>query len=435
MRPPSRIHLPSGRVVALQPRDATSGVTSPRARARAAPLFSELLDLLASGDVALVDPAERGGVVDVAKLPLRDFHVLRAVATRLGWLAEEPIEIVCRNCAEPIVLSPCASLELGPFAHGELDDDELDAPFDFSAAHPIEPIGPAREAKLRDVSVGEAAPLHRALRRRRLAITDHFVRAMGIESLGPERDPRRIAAALARCTEEAWTSMGDLFLQAHYSARLCAVALCPKCGARNDVDAPYEREFDPSNPAALGAASAASNGPSFPDFDAFDASARALFERCAGDPSFGPPLTQSVRLIVDGGVPACDDGGEPLLGAYVPPGGDPSAPVGAAEITLYYRTFRAVWDEEGPYDWEGEVRETVEHELEHHAGWRVGHDPMDDDERDEIARERVRRIGRTQTVHGGLAALGSDVADFIARTWPIWLIVAAATVAIIAYGR
>jgi hypothetical protein len=391
--------------------------------------------LVDSGDVALLDPADREAVVDIAKLPLRDFHALRAVATRLGWLAEEPIEIACRNCAQAIVVAPCASLELGPFVHGELDDAELDAPFDFSVAHAIEPIALAREAKLRDISAGEAAPLHRALRRRRLAISDRFVRSMGIESLGPERDPRRIAAALARCTEEAWISIGDLFLQAHYSARLCAVALCPKCGARNDVDAPYEREFDPGNPVVPGATSAASNEPSFPDFDAFDASARASFERFAGDSSSGPPLTQSVRLIVDGGVPACDDGGEPLLGAYVPPGGDPGAPVGAAEITLYYRTFRAVWEEGGAYDWEDEVRETIEHELEHHGGWLVGHDAMDDDEREEIVRERVRRVGRTETVQGSIAALGGDVADFVARTWPIWLIVAAATIAIIAYGR
>jgi hypothetical protein len=180
---------------------------------------------------------------------------------------------------------------------------------------------------------------------------------------------------------------------------------------------------------------AGSNDASFPDFDAFDARARTLFEGCAGGDASGPPLAQSVRLIVEGGVPACDDGGEPLLGAYVPPGGDPAAPVGAAEITVYYRTFQAVWDEDGPYDWDGELRETIEHELEHHGGWLVGHDPMDDDEREEIARERVRRIGRAETMRGGLAAFGADVSDFMARTWPIWLIVAAATVAIIAYGR
>jgi hypothetical protein len=195
------------------------------------------------------------------------------------------------------------------------------------------------------------------------------------------------------------------------------------------VDAPYEREFEPTNQPPVSGESDQSNGTTFPDFDRFDDRARALFEHHAGD------MAAVVRLVVDEGVPACDDGGEPLLGAYLPPGGDPGAPVGSAEITVYYRSFAAMWDEGGSYDWEAELDETIEHELEHHAGWRVGHDPMDDDERAEIVRERVRRVGRAAAVQGGLAGLGADVGDFLARTWPIWLIVAAATAAIIAFGR
>jgi hypothetical protein len=430
MRPPNRVHLPSGRVVALQVRDPARPAPPARVRAKGAPLFSEVLDLLAA-DVSLM---ERGASVEPVTLALRDFHALRAVATRLGWLVEEPVEIACRNCAEPFSVRPCSSLEVGPFANGELHDPELDGTLDLAAAHPIpevrlSPGVVAGDVTLRDVSVADAAPLHRALRRRRLAISDRFVRGMGIEALGPERDARRIADALARCSEEAWGALGDLFLQAHYPLRLCAVALCPKCGARNDVDAPYEREFEPMNLALAAAEGGQSNGATFPDFDRFDERSRAFFEHHAGE------LAADVRLVVDEGVPACDDGGEPLLGAYLPPGGDPTAPVGAAEITVYYRAFAAMWEEGGPYDWEAELGETIEHELEHHAGWRVGHDPMDDEERAEIVRERVRRIGRTQAVQGGLAGLGADLGDFLARTWPIWLIVAAATAAIIAYGR
>jgi hypothetical protein len=391
------------------------------------------LDLLGS-DVALV---EGGATVDPMTLPLRDFHTLRAIATRLGWLAEEPVEIGCRNCGAVVTVSPCASLELGPFLHGELHDDELDATLDLSVPHSIPRIrlpsgGHASEATLRDVTVGEASPLHRALRRRRLAIGDRFVRAMGLVSLGSERDPRRIAEALSRCSEDAWSAIGDLFLQAHYPPRLCGVTLCPECGARNDVDAPYLREFEATTGPRETTLSGESNDANFPDFDRFDEHSRGVFARLAGgDEARGVP----VRLVVDAEVPACDDGGEPLLGAYVPPGGEPSAPVGAAEVSVYYRTFRAMWTEDGPYDWKGELEETIEHELEHHAGWRVGHDPMDEAEHAEIARERVRLVGRTQAVRGELASLGADIGDFLARTWPIWLIVAMGALAIIAFGR
>jgi hypothetical protein len=435
MRPAHRVHLPSGRSVALEVGGDVER-REPRARAKNAPLFSELLDLV-SADVALL---ERGATVDLTTLPLRDFHVLRAVATRLGWLAEEPVEIDCRNCEEAFSVCPCASLELGPFLHGELHDDELDTTLDFSVPHAIPTVrlpagGSASEVTLGDVTVGEAAPLHRALRRRRLAIGDRFVRAMGLVSLGPERDPRRIADALSRCNDAAWGAIGDLFLQAHYLPRLCAVTLCPKCGARNDVDAPYLREFEPSAQPRESLESGESNDPTFPDFDRFAEHARALFARAAGDDGAQPQAAIAVRLVVDAEIPACDDGGEPLLGAYLPPGGDPSAPVGAAEVTVYYRTFRAMWTEEGPYDWKAELEETIEHELEHHAGWRVGHDPMDEAEHEEIARERARLVGRTQVVRGELAALSADFGGFLARTWPIWLIVAIGAFAIIAFGR
>jgi hypothetical protein len=421
VRPPKQVHLPSGLSIALEAKPALAA----RARAASAPLFSELAELVAAGDVTL---RARGADLDVASLELRDFHTLRAIATRLGWLAEDPVEIACRNCGQTIAHPPCSTLELGPYVDGELDDPELDVTLDLSRAHSIPPVrlrrgDVARDVRLRSITVAEAAPLHRALRRRRLVLSDRVVRAMGIEALGSERDPRRIADALARCPEQAWNALGDLFLQAHYPARLASIALCPKCGARNDVDAPYERELEPSPWTTQ------SNAEVFPDLDAFDAASRAAFERIAG------PLAAHVRLVVDGGVPACDDGGEPLLGAYLPPGGDVAAPVGTGEITVYYRTFRAMWDEDGPYDWASEVDETIEHELEHHDGWRVGHDPMDDDERAEIARERVRLVGRKAAVRADVSALGSDLRGFLARTWPIWLIVAVATVAVSVCSR
>jgi Zincin-like metallopeptidase len=419
MRPPKRVHLPTGRVVTL----AAKAGLAPRGPAPHAPLFSELVALVASGDLTLrAVTAGTDAAVDVLTLDLRDFHALRAIATRLGWLAEEPVELSCRNCGDPFEVAPCAALELGPFVDGELDDPELDRTLDCSVAHATPAVhlprgGIAREVRLRPVTAGDAAALHRALRRRRLVVTDRVVRAMGIESLGPEHDPRRIAVALTRASDEAWGAIGDLFLQAHYPLRLSSVALCPKCGARNDVDAPYERELEPSGPTGQ------SNAEVFPDFDAFDARARAAFDEHVGEDA-------AVRLVVDEGVPACDDGGEPLMGGYLPAGGDPSAPVGSGEITLYYRTFRAMWEEDGAFDWAAEVDETVAHELEHHDAWRVGHDALDDEERAEIARERERIVGRKAIARQSVGALGSDVAGFLRSTWPIWLIVAVGTVAI-----
>jgi hypothetical protein len=415
------VHLPSGLAVDVDVR----GTPKPRERAPGTPLFSELPELVSSGDVKLLRGSEPA---DVSSLELRDFHALRAIATRLGWVAEEAVEIACRNCGEVFAHAPCAALELGPFVDGELDDPELDHTLDLAVAHAIPPVrlaggATARDVKLRSVTAAEAAPLHRALRRRRLVVSDRVVRALGIEALGPVRDPRRIADALARCPDEAWEAIGDLFLLAHYPRRLTSIALCPKCGARNDVDAPYEREFEPSRPTEQ------SNAEVFPDIEVFDAHAQASFERIAG------ALTGQVTLVVDETVPACDDGGEPLLGAYVPPGGDASAPVGTGQITLYYRTFLAMWEEDGPYDWEGEIDETIDHELEHHDGWRVGHDSMDDEERAEIAREHARLVGRKTAARATVGAFGADIGGFLARTWPIWLIVGVVTVAITVCSR
>jgi Zincin-like metallopeptidase len=416
--PPRRVHLPSGRIVGLK-----ANVAKPRGRTSKEPLFSQLPSLVASGELELTEGA---GKLDASTLSLHDFHALRALATHFGWLAEEPVTIACRNCGQSVDVTPCASLLPGPYVDGELDDPELDETLDLSVGHPIPAVHlpggrTAREVRLKDVTVAEALPLHRALRRRRLAVSEPVVHAMGIVSLGDETRPRALADALAHCSDEAWAAIGDCFLLAHYSPRLAALVLCPKCGARNDVDAPYDREFEPS---ALTRQSGESNDTIFPDIDAFAAHAQASFD------AIGGPVATQVRLVVDEGVPACDDGGEPLMGSYEPPGGDAMAPVGNGAVTLYYRTFRAIHEEDGPYDWQAEVDETIEHELEHHAGWRAGDDPMDDEERAEIAVERARLIGRKAVARHDVVALGADLRGFLARTWVIWVIVAVVTLAI-----
>lgn len=61
-----------------------------------------------------------------------------------------------------------------------------------------------------------------------------------------------------------------------------------------------------------------------------------------------------------------------------------------AEIRLYYRTFRAMFVDEGPYDVVGEIYETLEHELEHHRAFLDGDDP-----KNWIARSERRSSARS----------------------------------------
>lgn len=412
--------LPSGRVVALAVR---AGELPKRRRAKGAPLFSELRDVVDAGDLTLRD--EGGAPLVFGDLALGEFHALRAIATRLGWLDEETVDFECRNCGAALKVRPCEKLALGPFVDRELGDDELDRTLDLAASHPIPDVvlpsgGVARDARFVAVTVSRAAALHRALRKRTFAVTSHVVRAMGVDALGSERDPARIARALSTCSEKAWSAITALFLDATYPPRLLAVVLCDACGARHDVDAPYEREFDRGRNVAH---ERASEGGAFPSFDEFDARAREI-----ADELVAPYADDGVLLVVEGGVPACDDGGEPLLGSYVPPyAGDAAAPSRAPEVTVYYKTFRAIWDEDGPYDWAAELRETIEHELEHHEGHLRGHDPMDEDERRAIDDEAARVVGKRELVRSSVGALARDFGTFMRRTWPIWLVLLAIT--------
>jgi hypothetical protein len=319
-------------------------------------------------------------------------------------------------------ITPCEGLPLGPFLDGELRDPELDVLLDLSVRHRIPPVALqdgrlAEDVQLRPLTVEMALPLHRALRRRTLVISEHLVRAMGIGSLGSESDAARIAEVLARCSDAPWDRVCELFLRAHYPLRLGAVVVCSQCGARNDVDAPFEREFAP------GACGRPAGVQQCPDFEEFARRAELLFVEIAG------PLADEVRLVVEEGVAACDEGGEPLLGAYMPPDGDPSSPVGAGEITVYHRTFRSAAMEDGGFDWDSELEETIDHELRHHEGWRVGYDPMDDSERGEIVREQERVLGRGTVARATVNEFGADLRGFVVRAWPLWVIVVVATVA------
>jgi hypothetical protein len=423
--------LPSGAVVQL--RAGAKGTEGDAlARDKGAPLFEETVTAIASGRVAVT---KGGAPVDVASLPLRDFHVLRAVLMRSGIVAEEPIEISCRNCGEKIELRPCAALEVGPWVDGETNDPELDVtlPFDEPVDIPEIPLGRVRTARtvtFMDRTVEEARPLFAAAARARLEVNEALVRAMGITALGVERDASKIAEALAHCDDDAFGAVGEAFLASHYVLRLGCVVFCDSCKARNDVDAPYERESGRGGGEGERGREG-EGGRAFPGFDAFAARAREIAR-----PMLRDIPGDEVELVVEGETPAVDDGGEPLLGSYVPPHpGDATMPTRAPVVTVYYRTFRAMWDEEGPYDWNDELSETIEHELEHHVSFLRGDDPMDDEERAVIADEAVRIVGRKEAGRRAIEGFGASWRDFLRRTWPIWVLAVLALAFMLATQR
>ena len=380
---PKKAQLSGGRVVRLRPRakaPARSASTKDDVFGGARALFAELLDF------------------DPGTLSLAEFHALRAIATHEGWLEEDEIEIECRNCERALRVRPCAAMPIGPFVDEELDDDELDATLDLDVAHDVPELG--KSVRLAPRTAAQAAPLHRALGGE-LDVTPAVVAAMGVVALGEKTDPRAITRILRRCDDRAFGAVTNLFLEAHYPPRLFGLVVCDACGTRNDVDAPYDREFSPRDEPPA-------HGGTLPTFDAFDAMAREL----------AAPHVGEVRLVVDGGVPACDDGGEPLLGSYVP--GEAGVP---GEVTVYHRTFAAMWNEDGAYDVEAELRETIEHEIEHHDAHLVGHDPKDDEEREEIAREARRVLGRKALVRARASAFTADLREFWRRTWIVWIVV------------
>ncbi len=403
-----RFQLPGGRVALLRPK----GESAPKRRKDEGKVLFDGALALFKTDVDIVIEGEAR--VEPEALDLAEFHALRAIATHLGWLDEEEVEIECRNCGEVMSVRPCASLPLGPFADSELDDPELDELTDLGREHDVPDLGLVRLAQ---VTVGEAFPLHRALTKRRLRLTPAVVKAMGIVSIGDERDPARIAELLTRSSDRAFGNVTNLFLAAHYPLRLFAPVICAKCGSRNDVDAPYDRELSPYEEPV-------STEP-FISFDGFD----AMTQRIAAPLLAETPSSASVALVVDGEVPACDDGGDPLLGSYVPASDGRNA-----EITLYYRSFADMW-KDGPYDLEDELTDTIEHELEHHESSLVGYDAKDDEERDEIVRETRRVMGKKAVARASVTAFGADVGEFWRRTWLVWFVALIAVIVAVLASR
>ena len=338
--------------------------------------------------------------VAIEDLVLADFHVLRAVLAKAGRIEEAEEEISCQNCDAPLRLKPCARLETGPWEDNEANDPELDRTGPFGV-----PLG---EIVLTPRTVRQARALWEAATP--LAFDADIVRALGIVRLGEAREPAAIAAALEALGDDAFDAVVDEWLDAHYPLRLGADILCPSCHARNTIDAPAIRELD------RGERRSRTEG--LPALVAFVERAHEIAE-----PMLAPH--PGVELVIEDGTPAVDDGGESLLGSYLPPPpADAAVPTRPPTITIYWRTFVAVARDEDDFDWEDELRETIAHELEHHVYFLQGHDPMDEEERAAIVRDEVRLVGRRAASQRALGMFGGSIRDFLRRAWPLILIAA-----------
>ena len=394
------LHLPSGRVLRV-------------ARAGAEPVLpgsAALLDAFDRGLLSLSTPEDASIPVD--SLPVEDFQVLRAYLAAQEVAQEEPVKRPCSNCGEPLAAHPSAAVAWSPFVHGDLDDPELDEPFPFDEPVALGAGENPGEVLLRPTTVGEARAV--LLAPDRLRPTAAQVKALGIVRLDQETHPGRIARALQRCDEEVWGALLAQIEASWYPPRLAAWVACPSCGARNTFLAPASREFH----LLQGEESGGDPGDDFPDFEAFsarvEAQARQVF-RAGG--------AEGVGLYVEGGPADCDEGGVPLLGAYEPGEPEGHGVVGRPpEVKVYYRTFLAMHREDGPYDLDEEIRETLEHELEHHRAFLAGYDPMDEEERAHIARELRGQLGGTEVLRRTVISVRQSVGDFFHRTWPLWVL-------------
>lgn len=420
---PKAVTLPSGTRIELSLDDAAKvpdglsdapRVSTAAMGVAAAPRFTAALALLGTRvKLSSGDPRD---------LPLGDFHVLRALLLKNGLLEEDEIEIDCANCGEVLRVKPCATLEMGPWEDAEATDPELDRTLPFG--EPLPTGGGPLVLAAR--TVRDAEPLFKALARPQLEIDAPVVTAMGIASLGEIKDATAIAQLLMECDDAVFASVTNAWLDAHYVPRLASDTTCPKCQAKNTIDAPYVREFD------RGLVRGDSHAPvmPLPPLEEFVEIAHAMAE----------PLLQATpeppELLVEDGTPAVDDGGVPLLGSYVPPPPkDAPVPTSSGTVTIYYRTFEACVAEEPGFDWEAELRETIEHELEHHVYFLRGDDPMDDAERAEIAAEAVRVVGKSEAQRRELKGFAGTFPDFLRRAWPLIVLAAFGLIVAIANAR
>ncbi len=412
---PSRVLLPSGLSVRLSHEAATRAL---HVHERSGTCL-HALEILEADGVVTTDDGER---LDIRGLSLRDIHVLRAFLAHAGVVSDESIELPCENCDKHFQVKPSSLFEPSPFVDRDLDDPDLDAPFRYDEVHSIPRVLVGRERartiRLAERTVRDVLPLWQAENAETVRMTPAIVIAMGITALGRERRAGVIADALMRASPDAFRAIADLVYQAHYSPRLVGAIRCVSCGARNDVDVlpvreiPYDMTEGHRDKRRV-----------FPDVDTFETMVRE-----AGKRIYRARGVRNIDLVVDDGVPACDDGGEPLLGCYTP--GHPDELDGSLrspEIRVFYRTFSAVHRDEPSFDVRAEIDETIDHEVTHHLHYLAGDDPLDEEEREAIVEENVRRIGKREAARRVSKQFRDDVGGFFRTAWPLLVVAFLAT--------
>jgi hypothetical protein len=401
-----RVWLPSGRRVIVKiDLDAAAPTRNEKG------LFGDAVALFGSKRFVVehLKPAEP---IDLAHLPLADFHVLRDVAIRAKALPSEPEAITCENCEAELSFDG-ATLPLD-----DLDDryegDAIDRERETTLPEPIV-VDEHRYDRIstKQRTVADVRPLWRVLGKNAgFTITPKLVTAMGIVALegkGAPRitDARMLARALADAPDASWQAVEDAFLALGYSERSIAPLVCPHCETVHDMEVPWPRELEPGQYTQARDADAP-----FPSAEELESHARRI-----ADATWRRMDAGGLELRIEVDVPEIDSGGVPMLGSYSP---EPRDDGGVDFVVrIYYRTFERSFRDDASFDWMHELEETIEHEAQHHLYYLSGDDPMDAAERAETERDAVRRAGGERRYRREQrAALASGVWDIVRALAP-----------------
>ncbi len=363
-----KVRLPSGRAVVVSAKGTAIADDVVDGRAMFA---GRLRNAVARG---AFEARDGDRTIDVEELVLRDFHALRHVAEDLGAIAGEAGSVQCPSCESEVEAwcGPDGLFDMDEWYGGKADEEP-----------PIKTkLRNGEKIELTEVSAKEARALHRALASSSFRVTPSVARGLGVIAIGKERDPRRIARKLTTMSDADFDVVMTAFHDRAYSPRGYRPMSCAKCGNVCQVDAPFARE------ASLIEEVFAGSLEGMPTEKEFAERAFAI-----ADEVYAAKGVDNIELVVEAGVPPVDIGGTPLLGSY-----EPLVPVGAAldagdvgfRISVFYRSFVRDY-EQAPYDVEAELRETIEHEVDHHLAYLSGHDAVDEEERAEAERD-VREV-------------------------------------------
>ena len=378
-----------------------------RARAVASSVDGDLYSraraiLRAEGVVGLPDR-------DVDDLSLLDFHVLLALLLHAEVLHEPDTPTLCDNCGKESHVDAASTFEWGPFVDHELTSAEFDTVGSEPHALPLHTKRRRHWVNFSARSLGDVLPLLslKSTRFVRRPLSHFLVEVLGIEPVPPTRRID-VLRALNRLGPRTMAAFADAWHRVHFTPRLSATHTC-KCGAALVTRVPRTTLMD-----VLGREEKRAQlvpPPDFPDLLRFEKIVRDAKRSIYRAHAIG-----DLRLIVDDGVPAVDDAGVPLLGSYLPPGADPEE---RGEIRVYYRSFRDEASMDRSFDVAGEISETIEHEVIHHVNFLRGHDPMDEEERFVIAKERQQLIGRKELARRETAFWWR----FVKEAWPFLFLV------------